>query len=132
MFLLPTKDEHLVSAKLSELIEKRILEHLSDLLEEPMREVKKFLIRSITSSGVIVALISMVTQPIPNFTTLGVSIAAGATSAGISQLIEKRSKKKNPTKFLITSLKKMKADSDALIKSIKGIPQLAASDLKSQ
>ena len=132
MFLMPKKDKHLVRAKLSEVMEERILEPLSDLLEERMLEVRKFLIRSITSSGVIAALISMVTHPIPNFTTLGVSLAAGATSAGLSQLIERRSKKKNPTKFLITSLKKMKADSDALMKTIKAIPQLVASDLESQ
>ncbi len=130
MFLLPPGKAHLKRARLSQLIETRILEPLSDLIDQPKRNTKKFLIEATTSSGIIAALMSMVLQPIPSFGTVGVSIAAGITSTALRQFIEKRLKKKNPSRFLITSLKKMKVESDALLEAIRRIPEFAISDLQ--
>jgi len=121
--LLQNKDSYLKRKKLSFMLEERIIQPLSDLLEQPMRDTKKFLVKSIASSGVITSLISMAIQP--NFLTLSISVTAGTISAGISQLIERQVKKKNPTKFLITSLRKMKVKEDFLIKSLRNIPRQA-------
>jgi hypothetical protein len=124
--LLQSKDSKLIRTKLSLMLEERIIEPLSDLLEQPKRYAKTFIIKSITSSGVIASLISTTIQP--NFLTLGTSAAAGVISTGVSQLIEQRLKKKNPTKFLVTSLKKMKVKNDLLMKSIRAIPKQAISE----
>jgi hypothetical protein len=119
--LLQSRDSELKRKKLSFLLEERIIEPLSNLLEQPKRNAKKFLIKSIASSGVIASLISMTTQP--NFLTLGISATAGTISAGINQLIEQQAKKKIPTKFLITSLRKMKIKEDFVIQRLREIPQ---------
>jgi len=119
--LMQTKDIELKRTKLSFMLEERIIDPLSDFLEQSKEATKKFLVRSIMSSGVIASLISMAIQP--SFLSFGISAAAGTISAGISQFVEQRTEKKNPTKFLITSIRKMKVRDDVLAGTIRKIPQ---------
>jgi hypothetical protein len=117
--LLQSDNQRLKETKLSQMLRERVTQPLSTLLDKPKQDTKRFVARSLASTAVISAALSSIIQP--NVFNIGISLAAGTVSATITQIVEQQMTAKNPTRFLVTSLRRMKAKNDMLIEKIADI-----------
>jgi len=103
---LPTKDDKVKKERLAKLIKDRITEPMVELCEKEKSEINQMLIEFVTESGIIAALLSCLSTP--SLENVLLSVTAAGASTLLRLFITPRVQPELPSKFLITSLRKMR------------------------
>lgn len=118
--LLPTTDNTLRQKRLSNLLNKRIVEPLGDITNRPARDIDQIIKDFLLDSTVVGGLIVTIQKPDP--TVFKIALAAGAISAAARYLFRDKSLEKNiPNQVILEGMKKMKIDYEQIQKDIRGI-----------
>lgn len=118
--LLHTVDKSLKQKRLSDLINKKIVEPLGGISNKSVKDINQIIKDFVLDSTVVGGLVAMVDKPDP--TALKVALAAGAISAGTRYLFRDKSLEKNiPSKIILDGMKKMKVDYGKIQEEIKYI-----------
>lgn len=120
VYLMPTKDVKLKQKKLNEMINNHIVEPLSEIIENPLKNVKKFLSDFILDSTVIAGVLTVMQDM--NITTLTTAATAGGISSGIKYVINKSKREILPSDLLVVGMEKMKVKYEDVQNYLNRIP----------
>lgn len=118
--LLPTSDSNLKQKRLSELLNKKVIEPLGDITKKPAKDINQIIKDFMFDSTVVGGLVAMIEKP--DSTVLKVALAAGAISAGARYIFRDKSLENNvPSQIIVDGMKRMKVDYKEIQKEINNI-----------
>jgi hypothetical protein len=117
--LTPTKDIWLKQQKLSELVEKEIVNPLSEVMERPSREIKNMLADFVLDSTVIAGVLGVAEGA--SAETLGIAIGAGVISSTLKNLTLGTWRREVPSQFIVTGMKMLKIKWEVVQKQLSEI-----------